>query len=189
MYVYFSGRNYECFQYMFSISCYNRHHKISVLAVHWVLWWGWGTEEELPGWIQISEHWPGTDMNTALLQGSKEGSGTAGTAAVNVAAGLERCFLRGGNAAAPLHFHYVHLNLGLDFKRLTYMTPQCVPKPGLKWAPTEALEALPCTIFFMFPILMTYPIRQWLSLKRDKGNFLPSFWKLVWETEEERNGS
>lgn len=70
-------------------------------------------------------------MNTALLQGSEEGSGTAGTAAVNVAAGLERCFLRGGNAAAPLHFHYVHLNLGMDFKRLTYMTSQCVPKPLL----------------------------------------------------------
>lgn len=127
-------------------------------------------------------------MNSALLKGSKEGSGTAGTAAVNMAADPECCFLRGGKAAALCIFAMVYLNLGTDFQRLTYLTANSFPNLcWLKRASTEALGALPCRFFFMFPIWVTYPTRQQLTLKRDKRNFLPSFWKSVRETEEERN--
>lgn len=120
-------------------------------------------------------------MTTALLKESEEGSGTAGTAAVNVAADLEHCVLRGGNAAALCVFTMVYVHLGTDFQRLTQLTLQCVSKPLLVEVSIHrspggvTLQKL----FFTFPVFGNYPTRQKLSLKRDKRNLLPSFWKLV----------
>lgn len=127
-------------------------------------------------------------MNNALLKGSKEGSGTAGTAAVNMAADPECYFLRGGKAAALCIFAMVYLNLGTDFSKTNIFDRQFISKSLLvEVSIHRSLGGITLQIFFMFPIWVTYPTRQQLTLKRDKGNFLPSFWKLVRETEEERN--
>lgn len=126
-------------------------------------------------------------MNSALLKGSKEGSGTAGTAAVNMAADPECCFLRGGKAAA-LYFRYGIFEFRHWFSKTNIFDCQFISKSLLvEVSIHRSLGGITLQIFFMFPIWVTYPTRQQLTLKRDKGNFLPSFWKSVQETEEERN--
>lgn len=171
----------------FFISHYYRDHKIRASWLCFECCWDGDDERRnscLDEYRYLTKH-----RHDYSLKGSKEGSGTAGTAAVNMAADLERCFLGVGNAAALHVLTMVDLHLGMDFQRLAYSTLQCLSKPLLV---EVSIHRSPGGItlqifFFVSPILPTYSTRKQLSLKRDKGNFLPSFWKLAQESEEKRN--
>lgn len=171
---------------LFSVFHYNRHCKIRVpwLCVECCC----DGNEETRNSCLCEYRYLSTDINIALLKGSKEGSDTAGTAAVNMAANRNAASWEGGNAAALCIFTLVYLDLGTDFPRLASLIPNAFPSLcSLKWAFVGALRALPCRLSFHVSHFSDLSHKGTINFVKEIGGTSSLFLEI--EKQEKRRGT